>query len=112
MKEYTKWAHASKDWANGEITLDEANKVLELFGVPHLDINKNKITEEEENGAVVSDDVNKVNGYGYLDMGIGSNEKILIVNGVSQNGGVSNGYVIIGGAKYRIEGEKLVERIK
>lgn len=67
-----------KAWEAGEKTLEEANAELKGTGI-YIDPKKNEI--EEGTGAVVCEDVNKINGFAMLDTGTGSLDKVEIING-------------------------------
>lgn len=67
-----------KAWEAGEKTLEEANAELMGTGI-YLDPKKQEI--EEGAGAVVCEDVNKINGFAMLDTGTGSLDKVEIKDG-------------------------------
>lgn len=97
----------------GSITVEETNKALEDVGANfHLDPGKNTITEEEAKAAVVGDKPEDANGYAYVDMGIGYPEKVHVTNGViddKEMSGITRAFVHIGGKKYELDGQKLVD---
>lgn len=67
-----------KAWEAGEKTLEEANAELKGTGI-YINPKKNEI--EEGTGAIVFEDVSKINGFAMLDTGTGSLDKIEIKDG-------------------------------
>ena len=67
-----------KQWADGEKTLEETNEALKGTGL-YVDPDKQKIAEGE--GAVYCEDLSQINGYGLLDTGTGTLDKVKIKNG-------------------------------
>ena len=67
-----------KAWEAGEKTLEEANAELKGTGI-YLDPEKNVI--KKGTGAVVCEDVSKINGFAMLDTGTGSLDKVEIKDG-------------------------------
>lgn len=99
------------DYTAGVKTLEEANSALkELNAGFHLDPNKNVISEAEMAATTVSDDPSAVTGFGMLDMGIGSMEKVEIKNGELVNCDMGDSYalVLVGGKVFRVKGKTLV----
>lgn len=102
-------------YTKGEYTLEQANAELKLCG-SHLALNpgRNRLTEEEIKNTVVSEDPEKVTGWGLLDVGVGGLEKVHVVNGVTvdyDNGADTNyALVLIGGRMYQLKGGRLVKR--
>lgn len=93
--------------ADGELTFEEANIKLEEAGYDvRLVKDQNKITDEEKAANIVDDDPSKVTGWGVLDMGIGSPDKIYVENGkFSHDTGfdeTSVCYFIINDRTYRV----------
>ena len=100
-----------RDYSEGTLTLEQANAKLETVGsMVRIDPNKNVITDEERAATVVDDDPSKVNGWGLLDVGIGKPDKVHIVNGVMQGGGVgpAMAMIYIGDKKFYLDDDKLV----
>ena len=89
-----------KAWEAGEKTLEETNEALKGTGV-YLDPKKNEI--EEGTGAVVCEDVTKINGFAMLDTGTGSLDKVEIVNGqLKYSIGNMFGLVLIGDTMFEV----------
>lgn len=67
---------------NGKITIEEANKKLKEIGSSVQLVNgKNEISPAEAAETVVSDDIEKVCGWGHMFHGVGTAEKMHIKNG-------------------------------
>lgn len=98
-----------RDWANGKIKLEEANKILkENNSLVYIDPKHNHI--ENGTGAVADKNIFNISGYALLDSGTGSLDKVEIKNGkLVQNVGDMYCLVIIGDNYYNVEnGEELV----
>lgn len=99
-------------YTTGEMTLPEANEALkEADSDLYLDPNRNVITPEELAETRVGVTPDEANGYGLMDHGVGSLEKVHVVNGrtVDVDMGQEAAYVYIGGHKYRLRGDVLTE---
>lgn len=97
-------------YTKGEKTVDEANKLLKAAGCGfHLDPHKNDLTPAEIMGTNVSDIPAEVNGWGLLDTGTGSFDKVHVVGGMLENAdcGDMTAFVFIGGRTYNVEGDVL-----
>ena len=97
-----------KQWADGEKTLEETNEALKGTGI-YVDPDKQKITEGE--GAVYCEDLSKINGYGLLDTGTGTLDKVKIKNGklVDSIGNMA-ALVLVGDVYYKVvAGDTLVK---
>ena len=97
-----------KQWADGEKTLEETNEALKGTGI-YVDPDKQKIAEGE--GAVYCEDLSKINGYGLLDTGTGTLDKVKIKNGklVDSIGNMS-ALVLVGDVYYKVvAGDTLVK---
>ncbi len=95
----------------GEITLEQANEELKKAEAGfHLDPNKNVITEEEKRQTVVGYYPEQANGFGMLDSGTGTMDKVQVKDGhlVGCDMGESYALCIIGGKVYEVRGDKLV----
>lgn len=101
-----------KEYEDGKITLEEANKKLKGTGI-YLNPDKNVIGEKEK--AVYYEDISKINGYALLDIGIGSKEKVMIKNGKLVDPIAENreqnvmGIVIIGNKFFYVHDGKTLE---
>ena len=99
-------------YTTGEMTLPEANEALkEADSDLYLDPNRNVITPEELAETRVGETPAEANGWGILDHGVGSLEKVHVVNGrtVDVDMGQEAAYVYIAGKKYRLRGNVLTE---
>lgn len=89
-----------KAWEAGEMTLDEANAELKGTGIS-IDPKKNEI--EEGTGAIVFEDVSKINGFAMLDTGTGSLDKIEIKDGkLAHSMGDMFALVLIGDSMFEV----------
>ena len=99
-------------YTTGEMALEEANKALKELGCGlTLDPNRNVITQEEFVATTAVETPDTVNGYGLMEHGVGSLEKVHVVNGrtVDVDMGQEAAYVYIAGRKYQLKGDTLVE---
>ena len=97
-----------KQWVDGEKTLEETNEALKGTGI-YINPDKQKIAEGE--GAVYCEDLSKINGYGLLDTGTGTLDKVKIKNGklVDSIGNMA-ALVLVGDVHYKvIDGDTLVK---
>ena len=100
------------DYSRGEVGLDETNaKLKEMGSNVFLNPMRNMFTAEELMNTVVGETPDDANGYGIMDHGIGSMEKVHVVNGrtTNVNMGEEIAFVYIGGKKYRLRGDALVD---
>lgn len=76
-------AEIIKKHTAGAITLEEANELLKENGCGGLQLDpfKNVITGQEFMDTVVSDDPAKVTGWGLMNHGVGTPEKMHVQNG-------------------------------
>ena len=106
-------------YTTGEATLEETNEALkEAEAGFHLEPGKNEITPEEAAQTVTGETPEEVTGYGLLDTGTGSMEKVKIVNGklgdtinqVNPDGTTNMlAFVIIGPKRYEVKGDALAD---
>ena len=97
----------------GEKTLEQANEELKKAEAGfHLDPNKNVITEAEKRQTVVGYYPEQANGFGMLDTGTGTLDKVRCENGhlVGCDCGDSYALYIIAGRTYQVKGTELVEQ--
>ena len=104
-------------YTTGEATLEETNEALkEAEAGFHLEPGKNEITPEEAAQTVTGETPEEAEGYGLLDTGTGSMEKVHVtagvldsaVNEVLPDGGTNmTAYVLIGGQRYEVKGAAL-----
>ena len=99
-------------YTKGEATLEETNKALKDMG-SNLTLNpmRNMFTADELMNTKLGDNPPAtVNGYGIMDHGVGSMEKVHIVNGKTPdvNMGEEIAFVYVAGAKFQLKGDTLV----
>ena len=95
----------------GEATLEETNAALaELGAGVHLEPGKHELTAEET-AAAKADTAATANGYGLLDTGTGSLDKVLVKDGhlVDCDCGEMYALCMIAGKIFRVQGTALVE---
>lgn len=108
-----------RDYTSGEVDLEETNAALKEAGASyHLEPGRNEITSEDRRQTVVGYYPEQANGYGLLDTGTGSAEKVKVsggrlehpVNQVDENGKTNMAaYVIICGKTYEVRYDTLFE---
>jgi len=97
-------------YTRGEATLTETNDALQELGAKvHLDEEKNSITEKELAATVTGENPGEINGFGLLDTGTGSYDKVEVRAGrlVQADCGDMAAFCLIGGKTYRVCGHKL-----
>ena len=95
----------------GEATLEETNAALaELNAGIHLEPGKHELTAEET-AASKADTAATANGYGLLDTGTGSLDKVQVKDGQLVNCDCGEMYALymIAGKTFRVQGAVLVE---
>lgn len=99
-----------KKYTAGEITLEEVNAALTGSGY-HLEPGQNTLTEEEIRNTTIGQYPEMANGFGLLDTGTGSFDKVEIAGGhlVNSDLGIMPGMVIIAGRTYNVKGNTLTE---
>lgn len=100
------------DYTKGEKDLTETNEALKEAGSDlYLNPDRNKLTEEEKRSTTVGYYPDQATGYGLMDHGVGSLEKVHVVNGrtVDVDMGHEAAYVYIAGRKYRLRSDVLTE---
>ena len=96
----------------GEITLEEANAQLAAAEAGFfLQPGKNALTEEEMRATTIGHFPDQANGFGLLDSGTGTLDKVRVKDGrlVNCDMGESYALLIIAGRTYRVKGTALVE---
>lgn len=102
----------------GEATLEETNAALKEAGSGlYLDPMKNVLTEEDKRATTIGYYPDQANGWGLLDTGTCSLDKIQVVNGKTKYpintvvDGEANmlAYVLIAGRTYKVMGDTLVD---
>ena len=100
------------DYTRGDKPLDETNQELKKLDCGlQLDPTRNLFSAQELAETCVGETPAEANGWGILDHGVGSLEKVHVVNGrtVDVDMGQEAAYVYIGGHKYRLRGDVLTE---
>lgn len=96
----------------GEITAQEANEKLAAAEAGfRLEPGRNALTEEEMRATTIGYYPDQSNGYGMMDTGTGTMNKVQVKDGrlVDCDMGSSYAAVYIAGHKYEIKGTELVE---
>jgi hypothetical protein len=96
-------------YTSGEATLNETNEALKGKGF-HLNPEKNIITEEEKRSTTVGCYPDMANGWGLLDSGTGTFDKVFVRDGKLVGGGMGEAFamVFIGGRHYEVKDDTLV----
>ena len=96
-----------RKYTAGELTLAEAN--LKLRGI-RLNPGKNILTEEEKRATTVGYYPEQANGWGLLDTGTGSLDKVEIRKGKMVQGGMGEAFAlcIIAGKSYEVKNDTLI----
>lgn len=98
-------------YTTGEATLEETNAALVELGTDiHLEPGKHELTAEET-AAAKADTAATANGYGLLDTGTGTLDKVQVENGrlVDCDCGEMYALCMIAGHTYKVQGAALVE---
>lgn len=109
-----------QDYTAGKTPLEETNAALaENEAGYHLNPGKNTLREEEIRATTVGTYPDMANGWGLMDTGTGTLDKVHVVDGVIQGGPVNEvredgelsmkATVYIGGKQYAVAGDKLAE---
>lgn len=96
----------------GELPLDRANAQLEDLGVGfRLDPERNRLTQAEKEETVVGYFPHQANGWGLLDTGTGSLDKVEIVRGrlADCDCGDMAALCFVAGKLYHVQGSQLVD---
>ena len=96
-----------RKYTAGELTLAEAN--LKLRGI-RLNPGKNILTEEEKRATTVGYYPEQANGWGLLDTGTGSLDKVEVRKGKLVQGGMGEAFAlcIIAGKSYEVKNDTLI----
>ena len=100
------------DYTRGEKTLEEANNVLMKRGPPRsTHLPRTMLFRSRLAEARAGETPDEANGWGILDHGVGSLEKVHVVNGrtVDVDMGQETAYVYMAGKRYRLRGDVLTE---
>ena len=108
------------DYTSGRATAEETNAALKEAGaIFRFEPGRNELTEADARATTVGFYPDQANGYGLLDTGTGSMDKVHVtdgrldggpVNQVLEDGSTSmSAYVYIGGRRYEVYGDELDE---
>lgn len=99
-----------RKYTAGEMTLEDANIALEGKGF-HLEPGKNILTEEEKRTTTVGYYAEQANGFGLLDSGTGTLDKVFIRDGKLVNAAMGDAFamVFIGGKSYEVKNDILAD---
>jgi len=107
------------EYTAGGTSVEEANEALKEAGASfHLDPQRNELTEEELNATAAGETPEEADGFGLLDTGTGTLDKVRVtdgrleyaVNQVQADGSTNmHAVVLIGGKRYEVRGDKLAE---
>lgn len=94
-------------YSAGELTLEEANTKLEGM---KLDPGRNQLTEEEKRATTVGCYPEQANGWGLLDSGTGSLDKVEVCGGKLVNAAMGEAFAlcIIAGRSYEVRDDTLI----
>lgn len=99
-------------YTGGEATLEQTNAELqEIKAGFHLDPARNSFTPEEIAAAKAGDTPEQANGYGLLDTGTGTLDKVEVRGGklLDCDCGEMTALVMIGGKTWHVKGSTLAE---
>lgn len=108
----TKITEILNEYTSGAKTLEETNVALKEAGATfYLDPTKNIISEEDMAATIVSDEPSEVSGFGMLDSGTGTLDKVEVKEGKLLNCDMGDSYalVLIGGKMFKVAGTELVK---
>ncbi|MDO5765113.1 MAG: hypothetical protein Q4P84_05385 [Elusimicrobiales bacterium] len=99
-------------YSAGELKLEDANARLRAEGAPfHLDPHHNDLTPEEILHTTAGETPAEANGWGLLDTGTGTLDKVEVRDGklANMDCGEMAAICIIGGKDYKVNGDTLTE---
>lgn len=100
-------------YTKGEATLEETNEALRAAGANlRLDPNRNALTDADKAATTVGWYPNQANGFGLLDTGTGTLDKVKVQGGklVDCDMGESLAMVYIAGKTYYVQGRELTDK--
>lgn len=98
-----------KKYTENEMTLEQAN--AKLKGIK-LNPGKNILTEEEKLATTVGYYAEQANGWGLLDSGTGTFDKVYVAKGKLMNADMGDVFalVFIAGKMYEVKGDTLIDK--
>ena len=99
-------------YTNGEAEIEDTNKALKQAGATfHLEPGKNDITESDMRATTIGHFPDQANGYGLLDTGTGSLDKVQVKDGKLVDCDCGDMYALffIAGRMYHVDGSALTE---
>lgn len=98
-----------KKYTEGELTLEQANAELKDKGLKLMP-GKNELTDEEKRATTVGYYPEQANGWGLLDTGTGSLDKVEVRKGKLVQGGMGEAFAlcIIAGKSYEVKNDTLI----
>ena len=97
----------------GEASLEETNAALKEAGSGlYLNPQKNVLTEEDKRATTIGYYPEQANGWGFLDTGTGTLDKVQVKDGKLVNCDCGEMYALclIAGRTYEVKGDTLVEK--
>lgn len=101
-----------KDYTSGKVTLEETNAALREAGAGYcLNPGKNTLTEAEIRQTTIGQYPDMANGFGLLDTGTGTLDKVEVRGGklVNCDCGIMPAMCILAGRAYYVRGDALTE---
>ena len=101
-----------RKYTTGELSLEKTNEALEDAGATfHVDLERNVLTEAEIEETLVGKYPHQARGWGLLDTGTGSLDKVEIVKGILPDVDCGEMYALcfVAGRMYHVKGSRLVE---
>ena len=99
-----------RDYTAGKLDAQQANQELKKMGAPvRLQPGRNEITEAEQQATRVGDTPDQAEGYGLLDTGTGSFDKVQVKDGQLMNCdcGEMAAFVLLEGKYYPVYGTRV-----
>lgn len=101
-----------RSYSKGAISLETANTLLKVSGAAvHIDHHRNDLTPEEIMHTTAGGTPAEANGWGLLDTGTGSLDKVEVRSGklANMDCGEMHALCIIGGKVYQVIGDTLTD---
>ena len=101
-----------RSYSKGAISLEDANAALKAAGASvHINPHRNDLTPEEVLHTTTGNTPAEANGWGLLDTGTGSLDKVEVRDGklTNMDCGQMHALCIIGGKVYHVNGDTLTD---